>query len=198
MKPVSKQGKLIVFSAPSGSGKTTIVKELLNRELDLEFSISAASREARPNEIHQKDYHFISIEDFRKKIENDDFIEWEEVYTNNFYGTLKSEVQRIWNKGKHVIFDIDVIGGLNIKKQYPDNTLAIFVQPPSVEELKNRLIGRGTETNEKIAMRIAKAESEIEFASKFDYILYNDVLEVAQNEAENIIQEFTENNSEIK
>jgi len=187
---MAKQGKLIVFSAPSGSGKTTIVKNLLTRDLGLEFSISAASRDPRPNEVHTKDYHFISLEDFKKKIDNNEFIEWEEVYTNNFYGTLKSEVQRIWDSGKHVIFDIDVIGGLNIKKQFPENTLAIFVQPPSVEELKKRLEGRGTETPEKIAMRIAKAEEEIKYAKEFDYILYNDVLEVAQDEAAKIVSEF--------
>lgn len=187
---MSKQGKLIVFSAPSGSGKTTIVKNLLTRKLDLEFSISAASRNPRPNEVNGKDYHFISLDDFKGRIDRDEFIEWEEVYTNNFYGTLKSEVQRIWDLGKHVIFDIDVIGGLNIKKQFPDNTLAIFVQPPSVEELKKRLEGRATETPEKIAMRVAKAEEEIQYAKKFDYILYNDVLEVAQNEAEELIRKF--------
>jgi len=187
---MSQQGKLIVFSAPSGSGKTTIVKNLLTRDLGLEFSISAASREPRPNEVNAKDYYFISLEDFRSKIANDEFVEWEEVYTNNFYGTLKSEVQRIWDSGKHVIFDIDVIGGLNIKKQYPDNTLAIFVQPPSVEELKKRLEGRATETPEKIAMRVAKAEEEIKYAEKFDYILYNDVLEVAQDEAYSLVKEF--------
>ena len=187
---MAKQGKLIVFSAPSGSGKTTIVKNLLTRDLGLEFSISAASRDPRPNEVHKKDYHFISLDDFKKKIDNNEFIEWEEVYSNNFYGTLKSEVQRIWDSGKHVIFDIDVIGGLNIKKQFPDNTLAIFVQPPSVEELKKRLEGRGTETPDKIAMRIAKAEEEIKYAKEFDYILYNDVLEVAQDEAAKIVSEF--------
>ena len=187
---MSKQGKLIVFSAPSGSGKTTIVKNLLTRDIGLEFSISAASREPRVNEEHAKDYHFISLEDFRNKISNNEFVEWEEVYTNNYYGTLKSEIQRIWDLDKHVVFDIDVIGGLNIKKQYPDNTLAIFVQPPSIEELKRRLEGRATETPEKIAMRVAKAEEEIQYAIKFDYILYNDVLEVAQNEAAELIQNF--------
>ncbi|MCK5781808.1 MAG: guanylate kinase [Flavobacteriales bacterium] len=187
---MSKQGKLIVFSAPSGSGKTTIVRNLLNRDLGLEFSISAASREPRTNEIHGKDYHFISLDDFKSKIGNDEFLEWEEVYANNHYGTLKSEVQRIWDKGKHVIFDIDVIGGLNIKKQFPEDTLAIFVQPPSIEELKRRLEGRDTETPEKIAMRVAKAETEIEYAPKFDYILYNDVLEEAQDEAEKVVSKF--------
>lgn len=189
---MSKQGKLIVFSAPSGSGKTTIVKNLLTRNLGLEFSISAASREPRPNEVQSKDYHFISLSDFKKKIENNEFVEWEEVYTNNYYGTLKSEIQRIWDSGKNVIFDIDVIGGLNIKKQYPDNTLAIFVQPPSVEELKKRLEGRATETPEKIAMRVAKAEEEIQYAKKFDYILYNDVLETAQNEAADLVKKFVD------
>ncbi|MEN8138397.1 MAG: guanylate kinase [Bacteroidota bacterium] len=189
---MSKQGKLIVFSAPSGSGKTTIVRNLLKRNIGLEFSISAASREPRVNEVNGKDYHFISLDDFRSKIENDEFLEWEEVYADNYYGTLKSEVQRIWDEGKHVIFDIDVVGGLNIKKQFPDNTMAIFVQPPSVEELKKRLVGRDTETPEKIAMRVAKAEVEIKYSNKFDYVLYNDVLEVAQDEAEKVVRNFIE------
>jgi guanylate kinase len=190
---MSKQGMLIVFSAPSGSGKTPIVKNLLSNNLGLEFSISAASREPRVGEIHGKDYHFISLKDFKEKIKNEEFLEWEEVYTNNFYGTLKSEVQRIWDEGKYVIFDIDVVGGLNIKKQYPDNTLAIFVQPPSIEELKRRLEGRDTETPEKIAMRVEKAEVEMKYATKFDYILYNDVLEEAQEEAKKVITEFVNN-----
>lgn len=187
---MAKEGKLIVFSAPSGSGKTTIVRNLLTRNIGLEFSISATSRDSRVNEINGKDYYFMSLDDFRDKIAKDEFLEWEEVYTNNYYGTLKSEVQRIWDEGKHVIFDIDVIGGLSIKKQFPDNTLAIFVQPPSVEELKKRLEGRDTETPEKIAMRVAKANIEIKYSDKFDYILYNDILEDAQNEAESIVKNY--------
>ena len=154
--------KLIVFSAPSGSGKTTIVKHLLNNtELPLSFSISAASRKARGSEIDGKDYYFLSLAAFKNKIENSDFLEFEEVYPDSFYGTLKSEVDRIWATGKSVIFDIDVIGGLNIKKQFPEDTLAVFVQPPSKEELEKRLRGRATETEEKIAMRLAKADKRI-------------------------------------
>ena len=146
-----KQGKLIVFSAPSGSGKTTIVRHLLAQEdFNLEFSISATSRAPRGDEQDGIDYYFISLQEFRDHIEQEDFLEWEEVYADNFYGTLKSEVERIWAKGKHVIFDIDVVGGLRIKKQFPDRTLAVFVQPPSMQELEARLRNRKTETEEKI------------------------------------------------
>jgi len=185
-------GKLIVFSAPSGSGKTTIVRELLKRDLDLEFSISAASRAPRGHEVHGKDYYFLSADEFRAKIAEDAFLEWEEVYPDNFYGTLKSEVDRIWADGKHVIFDIDVIGGLNIKKQFGDKCLSIFVKPPSIEELRKRLEGRDTETEEKINMRIAKAEKELSYAKDFDYILNNVVVEEAQDEAEDLIRNFTQ------
>ncbi|HPF51197.1 MAG TPA: guanylate kinase, partial [Draconibacterium sp.] len=143
------KGKLIIFSAPSGAGKTTIVKYLLQKGLDLEFSISATSREPRANEINGKDYYFLSTEEFVQKVQNDEFLEWEEVYKGIRYGTLKSEVERIRNNGKNVIFDVDVVGGLNIKKYYGDEALAIFVQPPSVEELRKRLTSRSTETEEK-------------------------------------------------
>jgi guanylate kinase len=178
------KGKMIVFSAPSGSGKTTIVRDLLTKdELKLEFSISAASRTPRGAEVNGKDYHFMSVEDFKSNIDKDSFLEWEEVYPDNFYGTLKSEVERIWNDGKHVIFDIDVVGGLNIKKQFPEETLAVFVMPPSVEELRNRLTARDTETPEKIEMRVAKAEAELKFADEFDIVLLNRDLEVAKAEA---------------
>jgi guanylate kinase len=178
------KGKMIVFSAPSGSGKTTIVRDLLTKdELKLEFSISAASRAPRGAEVNGKDYHFMSVEDFKSNIDKDSFLEWEEVYPDNFYGTLKSEVERIWNDGKHVIFDIDVVGGLNIKKQFPEETLAVFVMPPSVEELRNRLTARDTETPEKIEMRVAKAEAELKFADEFDIVLLNRDLEVAKAEA---------------
>lgn len=183
--------KLIVFSAPSGSGKTTIVKHLLsNTNLPLEFSISAASREPRGNEIDKKDYYFLSIEDFKQKIKNDAFLEFEEVYPNNFYGTLKSEIERIWAMNKAVIFDIDVIGGLNIKKQFPEKTLAIFVQPPSVEELEKRLRGRATETDEKIKIRISKAETEIKKAPHFDAIITNDSLDIAKEQAFKLVSKF--------
>lgn len=184
-------GKLIVFSAPSGSGKTTIVKHLLSQKnLGLDFSISATSRYQREGEIDGKDYYFISAEAFQQKIAENAFVEYEEVYKDNFYGTLKSEIQRIWDEGKHVIFDIDVIGGLNIKKQYPEQTLAIFVSPPSIEELEKRLRFRQTESDEKIQMRIDKAEKEIAEAPKFDVILKNHDLETAKKEAYILIKEF--------
>ena len=185
------QGKLIVFSAPSGSGKTTIVRHLLKqKELNLEFSISATSRERRGGEVDGKDYYFLSFEDFKKKIKNDEFLEWEEVYRDNFYGTLKSEVERIWNMGKHVIFDIDVSGGLRIKRKYPEQTLAIFVKPPSIDELKIRLKKRETESADKINMRIAKASAELATAPLFDVIVVNDDLENALKESYTLVSNF--------
>lgn len=185
-----KKGKLIIFSAPSGAGKTTIVKHLLQRGFNLEFSISATSREARHTEMHGKDYYFLSGEEFLSKVENNEFLEWEEVYKGTSYGTLKSEVERIRETGNNVIFDVDVVGGLNIKKYYGDEALAVFVQPPSVEELRNRLVGRSTDSEDKIAMRVAKAEHELSFAPEFDVVITNDKLEVAFEEAERIIAEF--------
>ncbi len=186
-----KQGKLIVFSAPSGSGKTTIVRHLLGVEsLNLEFSISATSREKRGEEEHEKDYYFLSAKAFKNKIKNDEFLEWEEVYRDNFYGTLKTEIERIWAKGKHVIFDIDVSGGLRIKRKFPEETLAIFVKPPSIDELKIRLKKRKTETEDKINMRIAKASAELATAPLFDVIIENDNLEKALSEAESLISNF--------
>lgn len=186
-----KKGKLIVFSAPSGSGKTTIVRHLLGLEkLNLEFSISATSREARGEEIDGKDYYFISARQFKDKIKNDEFLEWEEVYRDNFYGTLKTEVERIWAKGKHVIFDIDVVGGLRIKKKFPEETLAVFVKPPSVDELKIRLKKRSTESEAKINMRIAKASVEMATAPQFDTIIKNYDLDVALKEAEELVADF--------
>lgn len=187
----TQQGKLIVFSAPSGSGKTTIVKYLLTQpQLHLDFSISATSRYMRDGEINGKDYYFISPEDFQKKIAENAFVEHEEVYKDNFYGTLKTELERIWSEGKHVIFDIDVVGGLNIKNQYPDQTLAIFVNPPSVDELERRLKFRQTESDEKIVMRLEKAEREIARAPEFDVILENHDLETAKNEAVQLVSNF--------
>jgi len=160
---VKKKGKLIVFSAPSGSGKTTIVHYLLKQsELNLDFSISATSRKKRGEEVHKKDYYFISLEKFQTHVKNNDFIEWEEVYTNNFYGTLKEEVERIWSQGKHVIFDIDVVGGLSIKKKFPEQTLAIFVQPPSIEEMERRLRSRQTDSEEKIKEQCPKSKIRVE------------------------------------
>ena len=184
------KGKLIIFSAPSGAGKTTIVRHLLEKNLNLEFSVSATSREPRQTEIHGKDYYFLTEKEFKKKIENDEFLEWEEVYYGIYYGSLKSEVERIRNLGKNVIFDVDVVGGLNIKKFYGNEALAIFVQPPSIEELRKRLISRSTETEEKIQMRIAKAEHELGFANQFDVLITNNDLQQACREAENLIRDF--------
>ena len=181
-------GKLIVFSAPSGSGKTTIVRWLLEKkELNLEFSISAASREPRPTEKDGVDYYFLSLKEFKRRIKEDEFLEWEEVYRDNFYGTLKSEVERIWKEGKHVIFDIDVVGGLDIKKLYPERTLAVFVKPPSIEELKIRLKKRKTESEDRINMRVAKASIELATAPQFDYIIENNDLDTALAEAYELV-----------
>ena len=186
-----KKGKLIVFSAPSGSGKTTIVRHLLKQQdLDLEFSISAATREARGEEVTGKDYYFMSLKDFKGHIKNEDFVEWEEVYRDNFYGTLKSEVERIWALGKNVIFDIDVAGGLRIKSKFPEETLAVFVKPPSVDELKRRLKERSTESDDKINMRIAKASVELATAPQFDVIIKNYDLPVALEEAYQLVKDF--------
>jgi len=188
-----KGGKLIVFSAPSGSGKTTIVRHLLKqKELNLEFSISATSREARSNEVDGEDYYFISLRDFKDHIKNDDFLEWEEVYRDNFYGTLKTEVERIWAMGKNVIFDIDVAGGLRIKRKFPDKTLAVFVKPPSVDELKIRLKKRKTETDDRINMRIAKASVELATAPQFDYLINNYELDVALKQSVDLVAAFLE------
>lgn len=186
------KNKAVIFSAPSGAGKTTIVHHLLGVFDELAFSISACSRPRRHNERKGKDYHFLSIEDFKSKISNDEFVEWEEVYKDNFYGTLKAEVERIWAEGKTVIFDVDVVGGLNLKKYFGDNGLAIFVKPPSVKHLENRLRTRETETEASIARRIGKAEQELKTAHNFDYVLLNDNLEVAFAEAEKVIKTFIE------
>lgn len=188
------QGKLIVFSAPSGSGKTTLVRHLIRQEdLNLDFSISATSRKIRGNEINGKDYHFISLEDFKKRIDKGEFVEWEEVYQNNFYGTLKSEIERIWSEGKHVIFDIDVVGGMRIKKKYPKQTLAVFVQPPSIEEMELRLRNRKTDSEEKILERVQKAERELKFSDQFDIVLVNDDLEKAKKKAYRVVKNFISN-----
>jgi guanylate kinase len=189
-RKIKMKGKLIIFSAPSGAGKTTIVKHLLQQDFGLEFSVSATSRQPRPTEVHGKDYYFLSENDFRKKIKNNEFLEWEEVYSGTFYGTLKSEVERIRQKGKNVIFDVDVVGGVNIKKYYGEEALAVFVQPPSVEELRKRLQNRSTEPEEKINMRVAKAEKELTFAKQFDMILINDELSETLKEAEKMIAGF--------
>ena len=183
--------KLIIFSAPSGSGKTTIVRHLLSLEkLNLAFSISATSRAPRGTEEHGKEYYFLTAEDFKDKIGQNAFMEWEEVYAGCYYGTLKAEVERLWAMGKHVVFDIDVAGGLRLKQQYPKQTLAIFVQPPSLKVLEERLRNRETETEEKIQMRLAKAEQEMATAKGFDVIIKNDDLQQALQEAERVVTEF--------
>ena len=187
-----KRGKLIIFSAPSGSGKSTIINYLLGCNLDLAFSISATSRAPRGNEQNGVEYFFLTPDEFRAKIAKDEFIEYEEVYKDNFYGTLKSEVERIRENGMNVVFDIDVVGGVNIKNIFGDEALSMFIMPPSVEELRNRLVGRNTDSAETIEKRLAKAEYEISFADKFDKIVINDNLETAKAEALTIIKEFVE------
>ncbi len=192
-----QSGKLIVFSAPSGSGKTTIVQHLLAQpELKLEFSISATSRKPREGEVDGKDYYFLSLEEFKKKIKNEEFLEWEEVYRDNFYGTLKTEINKIWAKGKNAIFDIDVVGGLDIKHIYPEETLAVFVKPPSIEELKIRLKKRKTESDDKINMRVAKASIELATAPQFDFIIENINLQTALDEAYHLVSTFVDANRE--
>lgn len=184
-------GKLIVFSAPSGSGKTTIVRHLLSKpELNLAFSVSATSRPRRPREKHGEHYYFMTISEFKQHIKGEDFLEWEEVYRDNFYGTLKSEVERLWAEGKNVIFDIDVAGGLRIKRKFPDHTLAVFVKPPSVDELKIRLKKRSTESEDKINMRIAKASVELATAPQFDKIIKNYDLDTALQEAYDLVAQY--------
>ena len=184
------KGKLIIFSAPSGAGKTTIVQHLLAKFPNLEFSVSACSRLMRKDETHGVDYYFISVEEFKQKISNEEFVEWEEVYKDNFYGTLKAEIERIWKKGHHIIFDMDVVGGLNLKKIFGNQALAIFVMPPSIQHLESRLKMRETETPESIARRIGKAEVELQTADQFDKVVLNDSLEQAFAEAERIVAEF--------
>ncbi|MGW9684796.1 guanylate kinase [Flagellimonas sp. 2504JD1-5] len=188
---MKKGGKLIIFSAPSGSGKTTIVKYLLEQpELNLAFSVSATSRPRRGREKEGKNYYFMSISEFKNHIKNGDFLEWEEVYRDNFYGTLNSEVERLWAEGKNVIFDIDVVGGLRIKKKFPEETLAVFVKPPSVDELKIRLKKRSTESDDKINMRVAKASVELATAPQFDKIIKNYDLDVALKESHQLVADF--------
>lgn len=183
-------GKLIIFSAPSGSGKSTIINHLLRQNLNLHFSISATSRAPRGTEQDGVEYYFLSPEEFRRRIAADEFLEYEEVYENKYYGTLKSEVERILEEGKNVIFDVDVVGGCNIKKYYGDRALSVFIQPPGIAELRKRLEGRGTDAPEVIESRIAKAEYELGFACRFDVIIVNDDLEKAQAEALKVIQDF--------
>jgi len=187
-----KTGKLIVFSAPSGSGKTTLVQHLLSQSLPLGFSISATSRAPRGKEQNGIDYHFMTPKKFQEKIQQDAFLEYEEVYQGLYYGTLLSELNRLWNQEKHILFDIDVIGGLNIKKKYPNNTLAIFVQPPSIKILEERLKKRATDSEETIQKRIQKAQMEIEYAPKFDTVLINKDLKTAKKEVVQVVRNFIE------
>ena len=184
------KGKAIIFSAPSGAGKTTIVKHLLELDMELEFSISACSRPPREQEVDGRDYYFMSVADFRKHIEQDDFLEWEEVYRDHYYGTLKSELDRIWSRQKHVVFDVDVIGGLNLKGYFGQYALAIFVRPPSMQELEKRLRERSTDTDDKIRDRMAKAASEMEYSARFDEILVNDNLADTLVRGRKIVKDF--------
>lgn len=186
------EGKLIIFSAPSGSGKTTIVKELLSHNSNLGFSISACTRDKRGrSEQNGQDYYFMTPDEFRQKIDEDAFVEWEEVYPGAYYGTLKSEIERIWASGKHVIFDVDVKGGLALKNYYKEKALAIFVKVPSLEVLEQRLRARGTETEESLSKRIFKMKFEWSFQDKFDVVLVNDALEHAVEEAQTLFTNFT-------
>jgi len=187
---MNKKGKLIIFSAPSGAGKSTIVQALLNKGFKLEFSISATSRAPRGEEKDGVEYYFLSPEEFKSKINQDAFLEWEEVYTDTFYGTLKSEVERITSKGHNIVFDVDVVGGVNIKRMYGEEAISLFIQPPSVEELRKRLENRGTDSSEKIDMRIAKAEEELSYAQHFDQVIVNDKLDEALEEVEQTLTAF--------
>jgi guanylate kinase len=183
-------GKCIIVSAPSGAGKTTIVKALLASFSQLSFSISACSRAPRPNELNGKDYHFLSLEKFQQTIQEDGFVEWEEVFTNAYYGTLKSEIERIWSQGQIVIFDVDVVGGLNLKKFFGTNALSVFIQPPNEKALEERLRYRNTEAEEKIQQRLQKSKVELDRADEFDVVLVNDVLPTTIEQAEKIITNF--------
>jgi len=183
-------GKLVIISAPSGAGKTTIVKHLLESELNLSFSISATTREIRGQEIDGTDYFYLSVDEFKKRVSNNEFVEWEEVYKDLMYGTLKSEMERIWGNGQHVLFDVDVKGGITLKKIFGSDSIAIFIMPPSVEELENRLVKRGTETPEKIKMRVEKAREEMSLANQFDTVIVNHELDRAKKEAFQLVSSF--------
>ncbi|GAB4037640.1 guanylate kinase [Spirosoma gilvum] len=189
------EGKLIIFSAPSGSGKTTIVKHLLAENNNLGFSISACTRDRRGrSEENGKDYYFLTPEDFKQRIDNDEFVEWEEVYTGAFYGTLKSEIERVWASGKHVLFDVDVQGGLKLKNYYGDKALAVFVKVPDEATLRQRLIGRGSETEESLSRRLFKVHFEMSFQDRFDVILMNDELETSLQKAQKLVDDFIQKN----
>ncbi len=192
---MTNNGQLIIFSAPSGAGKTTIVRHLLTKIPELEFSISATTRKPRGDEQNGKDYYFISKEEFLHRIAKKEFVEFEEVYTGTFYGTLRTEIERIWSKGKTVIFDLDVEGGLHLKRKYEEQALAIFVQPPSLSVLTERLTARGTDSAEKLKERFIKAEKELNYAPQFDIILKNYDLQTACDEAEELVRQFIANGS---
>jgi guanylate kinase len=185
------KGKLVIISAPSGAGKTTIVRQLLESGLKLSFSVSATTRAPRGTEKNGVDYFFLPVDEFRKMVENNEFVEWEEVYKDLLYGTLRSEIERIWSEGRHVLFDVDVKGGLSLKKIFGEKAVSIFIMPPSVEELGKRLTGRGTDSSDKIAMRLAKADEELKLAGKFDRIVLNDDLSRAVKEISDLVAEFT-------
>jgi guanylate kinase len=184
------KGKLVIISAPSGAGKTTIVKYLLESELKLAFSVSATTRPPRDNETDGKDYYFLTVKEFKKRIDNGEFIEYEEVYKDILYGTLKSELEGIWAKGNSVIFDVDVKGGITLKEKFGTNSISIFIMPPSVEELENRLILRATESPEKVRMRVDKARGELKEANQFDSVIINQHLDTAKKEAFDIVSSF--------
>lgn len=186
------KNKLIIFSAPSGSGKTTIITEVLKFFNNIEFSVSACSRKPRPGEKDGKDYYFLTVDEFKEKIKNNEFVEWEEVYKDNFYGTLKSELERIWAKGNHVLFDVDVLGGVNLKKIFSENSLAIFIMPPSIKELERRLRNRATETEEQIQKRVGKARKELEYSKFFDVVIVNKEIDAAVAKTVKTIKQFIE------
>jgi guanylate kinase len=191
-----ENGRLVIISAPSGAGKTTIVRHLLESGLRLEFSVSATTRPIRGNEQNGREYYFLSVDEFRKKTIRDEFVEWEEVYHDHFYGTLKSELERIWKNGNHVLFDVDVKGGVNLKRIFGEKAISLFIMPPSTEELERRLLARGTDNPDKIKMRIMKASEEMKAAGRFDHIVVNDIVEKAQSEAYDLVSRFLNRKSD--
>src|SRR3989304_6697633 len=192
------KGKVVIISAPSGAGKTTIIKHLLGiKELNLSFSVSACTRPMREGEVNGRDYYFMQVSQFKDKIDDNQFLEWEEVYKNSYYGTLKSEVERIWKLGNHVLFDVDVMGGMNLKNKFGDTALAIFINTPSLEVLKQRLEARGTESPEKIRNRVNKASLELKFIRKFDVVVFNDKLEDALSQTAKLVANFLQKPDQV-